>query len=275
MHYFLLILMLFAPLLSNHNRDIDPKKRERVVLITTNFGEIQVKLYNETPVHRDNFIKLVKDGVYDSLLFHRVINQFMIQGGDPESKDAKPGKKLGDGTLGYTVPAEFIEGIYHKKGVLAAAREGDDINPEKASSASQFYLVQGKVFTDEELDALLQKMRERAFGKLLAEHLQQPGNEALRMAYTKASKKRDMVSLDSLNQAVSTHFSEELNEITFNETQRDIYTTVGGTPHLDGAYTVFGEIVEGLDVLDSIAAVQTDKNDRPLEDVVFSVSLLK
>ncbi len=275
MHYFLFILMLFAPLLSNEPKVQDPKKRERVVLIHTNYGEIKVKLYNETPLHRDNFIKLVKKGVYDSLLFHRVINEFMIQGGDPESKNAKPGKKLGDGTLGYTVPAEFVEGIYHKKGVLAAAREGDDINPEKASSASQFYLVQGKVFSEEELNALEQKMRDKKFARLLGLFLEDPKNRDIRNAYTRATRQGNRAVLDSLNRTIMPEFQEELSQVKLNESQRELYTSTGGTPHLDGSYTVFGEVVQGLNVLDSIAGVQTDKNDRPVQDVVFSVSILK
>mgnify|MGYP002624563892 CR=1 FL=1 len=184
------------------------------VALETNQGKIVVLLYNDTPRHRDNFIKLVKNGTYDGLLFHRVIKDFMIQGGDPNSRDAKPGQPLGDGTLGYTVPAEFNASHIHKKGALCAARQGDNVNPKRESSASQFYIVQGNVWTPQQLD-----MVEKRLGK---------------------------------------HISAA---------QRKVYTTVGGTPHLDGEYTVFGEVVEGMAVVDRIAAVRCDRMDRPLEDV--------
>jgi peptidyl-prolyl cis-trans isomerase B (cyclophilin B) len=171
-------------------------------------------LYDETPLHRDNFIKLATNRVFDGLLFHRVIEKFMIQGGDPTSKDAEPGKMLGDGTLGYNIPAEFRPELFHKRGALCAAREGDMVNPKKESSASQFYIVQGRVWNTEELDNLQKRMK---------------------------------------------------REISAE--QRDVYTTIGGTPFLDGEYTVFGEVIEGMEVVDKIAAVKCDKNDRPLEDV--------
>lgn len=199
----------------------EKKSSEKIILITTKFGDIKLKLYNETPLHRDNFIKLVTEHYFDSTLFHRVINQFMIQGGDPDSKHADAGKMLGDGGPNYTIPAEFRSDIFHKKGVLAAAREGDMVNPQKASSGSQFYIVQGKVFTIEELNYLAQRM-----GK------------------------------------------------TFSPEQIKIYTTVGGTPHLDGAYTVFGEVISGWEVIDKIAGVTTDKNNRPLEDIQMFVKFI-
>ncbi|MCQ2298260.1 MAG: peptidylprolyl isomerase [Bacteroidales bacterium] len=181
-----------------------------------------VKLYNETPLHRDNFLKLVGKGFYDGLLFHRVINHFMIQGGDPDSRSAKPGQMLGEGGLGYTVPAEFNPLLFHKKGVLAAARLSDQENPEKASSSCQFYLVQGQVFDE----AKLQMLKDR-YG------------------------------------------------VSLTPEQIEAYKTIGGTPHLDGSYTVYGEVVEGLDVIDKIAAVPTDKMDRPLEDVKMSMKIIE
>lgn len=193
--------------------------KENIVLISTDYGNMKVKLYNETPQHRDNFLKLVKENFYDSLLFHRVIKDFMIQGGDPDSKNAAANKQLGGGTLGYTVPAEFDTKYIHKKGALAAARTN---NPEKASSASQFYLVQGKTFTDEELNRI-----------------------------------------------------EQQNGIKYTPEQRNIYKTTGGTPHLDMGYTVYGEVIEGLDVIDKIAAVQTMPGDRPAKDVKMKITLMK
>lgn len=191
------------------------------VRIETPYGDMVVKLYDETPKHRDNFIKLVKGGFYDNLLFHRVIENFMIQGGDPDSKDAPAGKMLGVGDVGYTVPAEFVPGLYHKKGALSAARQGDAVNPAKASSGCQFYIVQGQVYPQE------------------------------------------MFSMF------------ESRGLKLNDEQKQLYSTVGGTPHLDGDYTVFGEVIEGLDVIDKIAAVQTDRADRPVEDVWMKMRIEK
>lgn len=196
------------------------KPRHQYVRIKTEMGECIVKLYNETPLHRDNFIKLTKKGFYNGTLFHRVIKDFMIQGGDPESKNAKDSVQLGEGDVGYTIPAEFRDSLFHKKGVLAAAR---DNNPEKASSGCQFYIVQGKIFTDEQLDNL------------------------------------------------------EKNRLKHKipEWQRIVYRTLGGTPHLDRNYTVYGEVVSGLEMVDKIAAADKDSNDRPIANVAMKVSLLK
>ena len=200
------------------------KRPNYYVRIKTAFGDCIIRLYNETPLHRDNFIKLTKKGHYNGTLFHRVIQNFMIQGGDPDSKDTaknKPGMELGNGDVGYTVPAEFRDSLFHKRGVLAAAR--DDL-PSKASSGCQFYIVEGKRFTDEDLDKLIQT---RLKGRQIP------------------------------------------------ASQRAIYKSVGGSPHLDQNYTVYGEVVSGIDMVDLIAAVKKDKNDRPLTDVAMTVSLLK
>ncbi|TVQ92650.1 MAG: peptidylprolyl isomerase [Bacteroidetes bacterium] len=209
---------------NNQDRDQDKEKVEdrAKVLIQTELGDIIIELFNETPLHRDNFLKLAEEGFYDGTLFHRVIRDFMIQGGDPDSKDAQPGVQLGTGGPGYTIAAEFVEGKYHQKGALAAARQGDNINPEKESSGSQFYIVQGRVFSHEELDLLEQRT-----GRPMSAE------------------------------------------------QRRIYTTTGGTPHLDGAYTVFGRVVEGLEVLDKIAAAETDRANRPIEDISMQMRILR
>jgi cyclophilin family peptidyl-prolyl cis-trans isomerase len=204
---------------------VTKKDRKRDVLLQTNYGDIVIRLSDSTPLHRDNFLKLVKTGYYDSILFHRVIKNFMIQGGDPNSKHAKPGEPLGNGGPDYTIPAEFRTSLFHKKGVIAAARND---NPEKASSGSQFYIVQGKIFTDAGLDSM----------------------ETYR-----------------------------LNGRKIPGRQREVYKTMGGTPHLDQTYTVFGEVIKGLDVVDKIAAVPTSKGqdrDRPLEDVrIIKTKLIK
>lgn len=205
------------------------EKEDHVVLETT-MGTIELKLYDATPLHRDNFRNLVGEGAYDSLLFHRVIKDFMIQGGDPDSKNAAPGTLLGDGDRPYTVPAEFRldEGIFHRRGVLAAAREGDDVNPEQRSSAMQFYIVWGRVLDDAGLDQIQERLDRRTGGS-----------------------------------------------VKLTPEMREVYKTIGGTPHLDGQYTVFGEVVSGLDVVDVIQQVATDANDRPLEDVRIIRAYLK
>ncbi len=194
--------------------------KNHYVRIKTIYGECIIRLYNETPKHRDNFIKLVKQGFYNGTLFHRVIQNFMIQGGDPDSKKAKPGDELGNGDVGYTVPAEFRDSLFHKRGVLAAAR---DDNPAKASSGCQFYIVEGKRFTDGKLDTLEQT---RLKGRKIPAW------------------------------------------------QREYYKSTGGAPHLDQNYTVYGEVVTGIDMVDRIAAVKKDANDRPVEDVPMTVELL-
>ncbi len=196
------------------------KPKHQYIKITTSKGECIVKLYNETPLHRDNFLKLAKQGYFNGTLFHRVIKDFMIQGGDPDSRNATPEATLGDGGPKYTIPAEFRDSLFHKKGVLAAAR---DDTPDKVSSASQFYLVQGKVFTDEQLNLLETKR---------LKHIIPPY-------------------------------------------QREIYKTIGGTPHLDMSYTVYGEIVNGLAMVDSVASVETGKANRPKEDITMTITVLK
>ena len=217
------ILLLLAVVACGTQKDVK-------VRMHTTAGVIDLCLYDETPKHRDNFIKLVKEHQFDSLLFHRVIKDFMIQGGDPDSKNAPAGALLGEGDLGYTVEAEFMPQTYfHRRGVLAAAREGDDVNPTKASSASQFYIVWGKVYTKEQLEA-----------------------------YKEFYKRRTG------------------RELVITPEQEAVYTTVGGTPHLDGEYTVFGEVINGLEVVEKIQCVACDENDRPLEDVrIIKTEIIK
>jgi cyclophilin family peptidyl-prolyl cis-trans isomerase len=207
---------------------VTKKDRRKDVLIKTSMGDMVIRLSDSTPLHRDNFLKLIKRKFYDSVLFHRVIKDFMVQAGDPESKQAPAGKPLGNGGPGYTVPAEIRQTLFHRKGVIAAARMGDNVNPEKASSGSQFYLVQGKAFTDAELDNI--------------------ENTRLKGRKIPAA-------------------------------QREAYKTNGGTPHLDQGYTVFGEVIKGMEVIDIIAATATSKGmdrDRPLADVrIISMRLIK
>lgn len=203
-------ILIFTSIISAHSQTVFPS-----IVMETSMGKMVIILYDDTPMHAENIIKLVRDGFYDGQLFHRVIKDFMIQTGDPDTKNAKSGVRYGSGGPSYTIPAEFVLEYYHKKGALAAARQGDNINPKKASSGSQFYIVQGKKLTDAELDA----------------------------------------------------FEQRGLHIPFTPEQREVYKTSGGSPHLDYSYTVFGEVTEGLEIIDNIAAQATDSYDRPLEDV--------
>ena len=242
--------------------------KETKVKIETSMGDIVVKLYNETPRHRDNFLKLVTDGTYEGLLFHRVIRNFMIQGGDPTSKNAPKGAQLGEGDLDYTVPAEFIYPKYfHKRGALSAARQGDNVNPERASSASHFFIVTGKVVNDSTLLSMEQQMRNQrlnaAFDTLARKHMKE---------IFKMRQKNDQDGLMDLQEKLMAEAEAEVSkepEFHFTPEQVKAYTTVGGTPHLDGAYSVFGEVVEGMEIVDAIQQVKTDRNDRPETDVVI------
>ena len=220
----ILLLLAFLIACSSTRNSATSKIPGARVKLTTDSGVIVLRLYNQTPLHRDNFLKLVKQHYFDSLLFHRVIKNFMIQGGDPDSKNAKPGILLGNGGPSYTIPAEFDTSLFHKKGVLAAAREGDNVNPKKASSGSQFYIVQGKKFTDAGLDSV----------------------ETFRLKGRKLPI-----------------------------AHREVYKTIGGAPHLDMNYTVFGEVESGLEVVDKIASASRDSNNRPLTDIRMKMKILR
>ncbi len=269
----IMLLAVLAGLLMNQSYGLPKKKREPKVQIKTEFGIIKIKLYNDTPSHRDNFVKLTKEGFYTDLLFHRVIQNFMIQGGDPDSKNAAPGKLLGEGDLGYSIPAEINPKYFHRKGVLAAAREGDQVNPEKKSSACQFYILQGRVFRTGELDSLQMKLEESRKRNMLQQKLKLIEPELNRLRQ-EGNQNEIIARINSLKDEVMAQVAK-LPPIRFTEEQRNAYTTVGGYPSLDNNYTIFGEVVEGLDVVDKIAAQATDQNDRPLKDLKFSVSMLK
>lgn len=253
---------------------------ETIVLIETTLGNIKVKLYNETPKHRDNFLKLVNQKFYDSLLFHRVIETFMIQGGDPDSKRAKAGATLGNGEGGYTIPAEFNRQLFHKRGALAAARNGDDINPNKESSGCQFYIVQGRKFTDSLLK--IQEVRVNGYIKqgIFTKLMDSEGNKNLKEKFLQYQQEKKWDSLKILVAKITPMVDAEVQklggEYHYSDEQRKTYTTVGGAPHLDGNYTVFGEVIEGMDTVDKISAVKKDKNDRPVEDVcILKMTILK
>lgn len=254
---------------------MENQMNETQVLMHTSMGDIQLKLYNETPKHRDNFIQLVKDGTYNGLLFHRVIKDFMIQGGDVTSKDAPMNKSLGAGDLGYTVPAEFnYPKHFHKKGALCAARTGDEVNPERASSASQFYIVTGKKYSEAELNQMEKQLENRLkqsiFARLQAE------NKPKIMEYYRSGNKEELAILrDTLIGKTELEAEKRKDETKLPKELREIYKTEGGVPFLDDQYTVYGEVVKGIEVVEAIQNVKTNKQDRPTENVVItSVELI-
>lgn len=243
------------------------------VKISTALGDITVRLYDETPAHRDNFIKLAKEGFYNGTLFHRVIKDFMIQGGDPESKGAPAGRQLGSGDAGYTLPAEFNPDLFHKRGALSAARLGDNVNPERRSSGCQFYIVWGKTYTQGQVGQLerqaLMQAEQEVFDGLVKEH---------RDEIMELRRNRDRAGL----QALQDDLVEETQALVkekglgkLSDARKEAYTTVGGTPFLDGQYTVFGEVESGLDLVGQIQECATDANDRPLEDIAMTVTVIE
>ena len=243
------------------------------IKISTSLGDITVRLYDDTPIHRDNFLKLASEGYYNGTLFHRVIRDFMIQGGDPDSKGAPAGKQLGVGGPDYTLQAEIKPHLFHKRGALCAARLGDEVNPNRESSGSQFYIVWGKVYKPQELKQLEKQMamqqEQQVFNRLVAEH---------RTEVMNLRKNRDQAGLLELqNQLVAETKATcaEMGKPSFTEEQTEAYTTVGGTPFLDGQYTVFGEVVEGLDVVDKIQQVETHTGDRPSVDVSMTMEVIE
>ncbi len=231
------------------------------VLISTTMGDIKVKLYNGTPVHRDNFIKLVNQGIYDGISFHRVINEFMIQAGDPATRTGLSRQQL-DTLQANTLPAEIRPEYFHKKGALAAARQGNEVNPEMRSSATQFYIVQGTVMTESQIEAA----RERINNNLRQLHF----ISLIRSVADSARLSGTPLSESEIQEKASLKMFDYLSSntgYTIPDSQKQVYKTSGGVPRLDGTYTVFGEVVEGLDVVDRIAAVSTDQSDKPLTDV--------
>jgi peptidylprolyl isomerase len=266
------ILFLCVLGFSYGNNPQTKENNEKMVLIKTKFGDMKVKLYNETPKHRDNFLKLTREGFYNDLLFHRVIKNFMIQGGDPQSKGAPSKKQLGGGDVGYEIPAEFNPNFFHKKGALAAARMGDDVNPEKKSSGCQFYIVQGRVYNDPTLNKMEEKQRIK-LAQIEANKITKTRQKELqRLQKAGKTDSVQIVKNEIVKQAES---QVDPKEYKFSTEQRTAYTTIGGTPFLDGTYTVFGEVVEGLNVIDSIANVKTAPGDRPVKDVKFQIVEIK
>lgn len=267
---FLIICIIIAAITScgastkNNSKNMS-SENQTIVKFETNVGDFTVALYNETPKHKENFIKLVKEGMYDSTLFHRVIKQFMVQAGDPKSKNASDTATLGAGDVGYNIPAEFNNELFHKKGALAAARQGDEVNPEKASSGCQFYIVTGRKFTEPKLldmeNQINEQREENIFNSLAQKHMK----EIYKMR--KAGDNEGLLELQDTLESQASAMAMEEGPFKFTKKQIDAYTTIGGTPHLDGAYTVFGEVIEGMDTIENIENSKTGRADRPTNDI--------
>ena len=240
------------------------------VKIQTMLGDIVVRLYDETPIHRDNFIKLAKEGYYDGTLFHRVIKDFMIQGGDPDSKGAPAGKMLGVGGPDYTLEAEIKDGLFHKRGALAAARQGDQVNPERRSSGSQFYIVWGQVYNEGQLRQFSKQLKMQRMQDIFNQLAAARKAEIMQMR-----RERNRAGLQELQDQLAAEAEKQAAGYTgLSEEQQRIYSTVGGTPHLDGQYTVFGEVEQGLDVVEMIQSSATGRGDRPVDDIEMRVSVI-
>lgn len=241
-----------------------------IININTPLGDIKVRLYNETPIHRDNFLKLAQEGFYNGTLFHRVIENFMIQGGDPNSREATPEQMLGTGDPGYTLPAEIVTGLYHKRGALAAARMGDEMNPNRESSGSQFYIVWGQTYNKSKLKQqekqMLQQMEQQAFNALAAAHKEDIMN---------LRRNRNREGLAALQEQLVKQAQQEVKAKAplFTEEMYKVYEEIGGTPFLDGQYTVFGEVTQGLDIVEKLQCVATGVADRPVQDLKIQVTV--
>lgn len=255
----------------------DKKEKDTLVVISTQYGDIKIKLYKDTPHHRQNFIKLAKEGFYDGTLFHRVIKEFVIQGGDPESKNAKEGQLLGKGGPGYTLPSEILPHHIHKKGAVAAARLPDMENPKRESSGSQFYIVVGRIYTDDHLNELENNVNRNIKQKIFRDFMAKPENAHY---FEKFKQFRELRLKDSINNLLKTieplldEMAKNYPSFHFTEEQRKIYKNIGGTPFLDGEYTVFGEVIEGMDVVEKISQVPVDPNNRPLKDIPIKAKLV-
>ena len=259
-------LLFIASLIMGLNIFSQEKVSMPIVVLETTKGTITLQLYPETIKHSNNFLKLVNAGTYNGLLFHRVIADFMIQAGDPTSKNAKSDSQLGSGDVGYTIPAEFIyPKYYHKRGALAAARQGDETNPKKASSGCQFYIVQGRIINESELKSI-ERVTERKIEAKLFQRILSTKQAELK----KYQLAKNQIKLDELHDSIMVIVRSEVKKdstFRFTKEQRRDYTTIGGTPHLDGQYTVFGEVIEGLDIVTQISTSKTKEMDRPIEDV--------
>lgn len=251
-----------------------PAANDIKVLMHTSMGDITLLLYGDTPKHMNNFVKLASEGYYDGLLFHRVISDFMVQGGDPDSRNAQPGKMLGMGDPSYQIDAEILwPRHYHKRGALAAARQGDQVNPERKSSGSQFYIVTGKTLSDAQLDAMERNMAQAAKQEIF-DSLARENRDTI-IALRRARDREGLALLQDSLVAKTEEIARQQSPVKFTDQMRRDYTTIGGTPHLDRAYSVFGEVLDGMDIVDKIQKAETDRNDRPVNDIkILSIEIL-
>lgn len=252
------------PLFPTENRT------EEIAVISTKFGEMIVRLYDATPEHKANFLKLAKEGFYDSTTFHRIIEGFMVQGGDPNSKDDNL-RNDGQGGPGYTLPAEIVRGYIHKKGALAAARMGNDTNPDMRSSGSQFYIVHGRQRTERDVDQLLAQANNNIEQGLISTYVGSPENTEVKQRIDQAIMNGNTGIVSEIITEIKPLATKDFEPLVYTPQQREVYMTQGGVPYLDGSYTVFGEVVQGLAVVDSIVQVKKSYADRPLEDIPMIV----
>lgn len=267
MKYFLVLVFLAVNnLLISQNR---------IVEISTNMGSMKCKLYNETPKHRNAFIQLVNEGYFDQTLFYRVIQDFLIQGGSKSSRNAAPGKRIGYGEPDMTVDDEILPQFFHKKGALCAPRQPDESNPFKQSDISQFFIIKGRVYTTGELDTIEMAINRPIMKKITDRYLTSEIKEKLKnlKAEKKVEEFREIA--DEVKKQIETAYNLSNGKLIFSEEQRKAYTTIGGYPDLDGKYTIFGECIEGFDVIDKIASLKTDKNARPLTDVKIKLTIVE
>ncbi len=266
----LLLLAVSVFLFISCSSEGDTTKQDDIAIITTEFGEMHILLYDQTPIHKENFIKLANEGFYDSTTFHRVIQGFMIQGGDPNSKDDNPTND-GQGGPGYTLEAEFDNQLIHKKGAIAAARLGDQQNPERRSSGSQFYIVHGRPVQSMELDQMQAQRNELARQDMIRKYVQAPERQELLSKLQNFMQSNMVDSVEAAITEIEPIATEGFVPTTYTPTQVDLYNDIGGAPFLDGNYTVFGEVILGLDIIDSIAVEETGAGDRPLDDIPMTV----
>ncbi len=273
---YLFLVYLFLTLSFSWDNSFYKKNDDVKVEMITSKGKIVIRLYSKTEKHKNNFINLINCGFFEGVLFHRVINNFVAQAGDPNSKIHDFNGKLGEESHGETIPAEFFSEYYHKKGVIAAARNPDNVNPLKASSGSQFYLVQGKIYTELELNNLETKINLQNKKILLNKFFIDPQNENYTKRYKDCLQSNSQDSINLFMQKIKPVIFQEYVPFKFSELAIKDYTTIGGIPFLDGSYTVYGEVIEGLDVIDDICIIETNKMDQPIEDVkIISIKIIE
>ncbi|HCD52085.1 MAG TPA: peptidylprolyl isomerase [Balneolaceae bacterium] len=267
------LLILFFISCGNKSGETQTSGTDDLVVVTTKFGDIVIRLYDDTPAHKANFLELAGKGFYNGTTFHRVMKEFMIQGGDPNSKDDVPFND-GQGGPGYTLKAEMHPHHIHKKGAVAAARQPDQVNPEKRSSGSQFYIVHGKKVRAEELALMEQQQNEQAKQILIRDYIQAPGNEFIQNRFNQVASGGDQAQFEAFIKEIEPEATKDFEPKRFTEEEAEIYATVGGAPFLDDNYTVFGEVIKGLEVVDEIAEQKVGNVNRPLQDIAMTVKVV-